>query len=283
MTELKGLYLDMMKQVLSRAGFLDEEVQDVRLDRLARYHPLRYIGPLLRRNGARLVIKTSTEAREDGRDWPPTAETMIGLKRLDNLQYCVETVCAEGIPGDLIETGVWRGGATIFMRAILAAWGVTDRTIWVADSFKGLPPPRPELYPADAGLRLDLEPKLAVGLEQVKANFTRYGLLDDQVQFLVGWFRDTLPEAPISQLAVMRLDGDLYESTMDALAALYPKLSPGGFVIIDDYGVIPACRKAVTDFREKFGIDDSIHEIDSSGVFWRRPLVENRLTLSDQT
>ena len=94
---------------------------------------------------------------------------------------------------------------------------------------------------------------LMVGADQVRANFDRYGLLDDQVRFLEGWFADTLPMAPIEQLAILRLDGDLYESTMDALVPLYEKVSPGGFVIVDDYGAWEPCRKAVDDFRAQHG------------------------------
>ena len=77
--------------------------------------------------------------RVEGRDWPARAHTMIGLKRLANVRECVERVLADNVPGDLIETGVWRGGTTIFMRAILKVHGVTDRLVWVADSFAGLP------------------------------------------------------------------------------------------------------------------------------------------------
>ena len=84
---------------------------------------------------------------------------------------------------------------------------------------------------------------LAVPEEEVKANFRRYGLLDDQVRFLPGWFKDTLQDAPIDRIAVLRLDGDLYESTIQALDALYPRVSPGGFCIIDDYLAVKACGK----------------------------------------
>ena len=103
----------------------------------------------------------------------------------------------------------------------------------------------------------------------MRRNFERYGLLDDQVRFLEGWFRDTLPRAPIEKLAVMRLDGDLYESTMDGLTNLYDRLSPGGYVIVDDYS-IPACRLAVEDFRRARGLTEEIVQIDWTGVFWRR-------------
>jgi O-methyltransferase len=107
-------------------------------------------------------------------------------------------------------------------------------------------------------------------VEQVAANFHRYGLLDEQVRFVKGWFRDTLPTAPIGRLAVLRLDGDLYESTMEALIHLYPKLSPGGYVIVDDYGNIAPCRQAVHDYRQQQQIQDLIRPIDGWGVFWQR-------------
>jgi hypothetical protein len=103
----------------------------------------------------------------------------------------------------------------------------------------------------------------------VKRNFERYDLLDDQVRFLQGWFSETLPKAPIERLAVLRLDGDLYESTTDALVNLYDRLSPGGYVIVDDF-CIPACRQAVHDFRQTRGIQDEIIQIDWTGVYWRR-------------
>jgi O-methyltransferase len=207
--------------------------------------------------------------RAEGLDWPIRAHTMIGLKRLANVRACVEDVLAEGVPGDLIETGAWRGGTTIFMRAILKAHGITDRTVWVADSFAGLPPPDPARYPRDAGGRLHEFAQLAVTPERVRDNFRRYGLLDDQVRFLPGWFKDTLHNAPIEQISVLRLDGDLYESTIQALDGLYPRLSPGGFCIIDDYN-LPYCRQAVADYREKHGITSEIVDIDGSGVLWRK-------------
>jgi hypothetical protein len=208
--------------------------------------------------------------RSEGMDWPENAHTMIGLKRLDALHACVEDVLARGVPGDLVETGVWRGGACILMRGVLAAHGVRDRVVWAADSFQGLPPPDAARYPQDAGLYFAHRGELAVSLEEVQENFRRYGLLDDQVRFLKGWFRDTLPAAPIERLAVLRLDGDLYESTMDGLTHLYPKLEQGGFLIVDDYGDVPACRQAVADYRAAHGITEEIVAIDWSGALWRK-------------
>jgi O-methyltransferase len=217
-------------------------------------------------------IEFDATARADGRDWPIEAETMIGLKRLLNLQQCIVDVIRNDVPGDLIETGVWRGGATIFMRAVLKAYGDTERTVWVADSFEGLPPPNPERYPADRGDTFHTANNvLGVSLEEVKSNFARYGLLDDQVRFLKGWFRDTLPTAPIERLAVLRLDGDMYESTIGALRALYPKLSVGGYLIVDDFEPgTPGCIRAVQDYRAENGMIEPMRRIDHSGIFWQR-------------
>lgn len=209
--------------------------------------------------------------RDLGIDWPAEAETMIGMQRLTSLQQCVETVLAEDIPGDLIECGVWRGGACILMRAVLAAYGDQTRSVWVADSFQGLPPADPDNYVADKGLRTQsLAGILGVPETEVRANFERYGLMDDQVRFLPGWFKDTLKDAPIDRIAVLRIDGDLYESTIQALDALYPRLSPQGFCIIDDYHDLEPCRQAVTDYRAEHGITAEIVDIDGTAVLWRK-------------
>jgi len=222
-----------------------------------------------------LLLKRFRELSELGRLIDNNLEntgfrhTMIGRKRLDNIEFCLQQILRDGIPGDLIECGVLRGGAAIFMRGYLAAHHVTDRIVWVADSFQGLPPPT---LPQDREQRLtaDLFPMLAIDLDTVRNLFERYGLLDDQVRFLPGWFKDTLPSAPVENLSLLRLDGDLYESTIDALESLYDKVSAGGFVIIDDYGALPPCRQAVTDFRGRRAIRDEIQPIDWTGVFWRK-------------
>ncbi len=264
----RALYLDLLKRSLANTLYGHAELAPVAPRGMVK----RLLVQAAAARGLRLVRAAPMDvaARDQGADWPITACTMIGMKRLDNLQACLESVIARDVPGDFIETGVWRGGASIFARGVLRAHGVTDRVVWLADSFAGLPPPDPEHYPADAGDRLHTVDYLAVPLAEVRAHFERFGLLDGQVRFLEGWFRDTLPAAPFERLAVMRLDGDLYESTMDALAALYPKLSPGGFVIVDDYGAMPACRRAVHDFRDAHQITDPIQTIDWTGVFWQR-------------
>ena len=188
------------------------------------------------------------EGRRDIYELPLGIKTMVGQRRLESVESMVADILRDSVPGDMIETGVWRGGTTIFLRGLLRAHGVTDRTVYVADSFQGLPPPDVDRYPADAGLDFHLVRELAVSLEEVQASFARYGLLDDQVRFVQGWFRDTLPGLAGHPWSLLRLDGDLYESTMDALTNLYPSLSVGGWIVIDDFS-IDACAKAVDDFR----------------------------------
>ena len=210
------------------------------------------------------------ELRAEGRDWPAVAHTMIGIRRLDNVRDLAQRALDQGVPGHFIEAGVWRGGCCILMRAILAANGVGDRTVYVADSFAGLPPPKPHTYPHDEGWNLHVHEALAVSLDQVKRNFARYGLLDDQVAFVPGWFADTLPALQAGPFCLIRLDGDLYESTYLALDALYPKLSPGGFVIVDDVNFLPPTRQAVMDYRARLGITAPLHTVDWSAGWWQK-------------
>jgi O-methyltransferase len=290
-TDVVALYLDMVKRSLTDSIYWDDPLATYTFCRLNdgaaswKRYSLAVLQRLLNRYKIRLVRPYfvpwlgdySQLSKEElanrrllGNYWPVRAHTMIGLKRLDNIQFCVEKAIKDRIPGDLVETGVWRGGACIFMRAILKAYGDTTRTVWVADSFVGLPPPNAAAYHADTGdVHHTYVDFLAVPRQEVEENFRRYNLLDGQVRFLEGWFKDTLPKAPIDRLAVLRLDGDMYESTIQTLEALYDKLSCGGFVIIDDYHLGP-CKQAITDFRSKKHINDTILNIDGKGVFWRK-------------
>jgi O-methyltransferase len=276
-TAAAPLYLDLLKRSLtgSLAEDNDSILGGVRTAGSASWKRRlgNLVGDLAARANVEIVYKKPYDhsLRELGRDWPSRAESMIGLRRMDNIQQCVQTVIDEDVPGDLIETGAWRGGACIFMKANLAAYDDRRRVVWVADSFQGLPPPNETLYPADSGDDLHTRGGLRVDADQVRHNFERYGLLDERVRFLVGWFKDTLPTAPIDALSVMRLDGDMYESTWQAIEALYPKLSPGGFCIIDDFGSHRSqAGQAILDYRRVHGIDEEIVDIDGFGAYWRR-------------
>jgi O-methyltransferase len=246
MSDLKTLYLNLMERTL--LGVIYEDP------------------PIDKWTGGQYNL----DLRIEGLDWPAQAHTMIGFKRLRNIRNICEFVIKNNIPGDFIETGSWRGGACIYMRAILKAYECTDRTVWVADSFQGLPKPETGKYPADAGDVHYTYDELAVSLEQVRENFEKYDVLDEQVRFLNGWFKDTLPDAPIDKLSILRLDGDMYSSTIEAISPLYGKVVKGGFIIVDDYNAVEGCKKAITDFRERMGIVDPIIPIDKIGVYWQK-------------
>ena len=269
------LYLDLIKKTLSFALWPEPPIPITAfnsLRSLIKRFPVSLVARILKYKKLYLVQERSipTDQRGAGRIWPAYADTMIGLKRLDNIQFCLETVIREGVKGDLIETGVWRGGACILMRAVLAAYGIEDRKVFVADSFEGLPKPDPKRFPVDQGDRHHMASYLAVSQEDVENNFKKYNLLDDKVVFLKGWFKDTLPKAPIEKLAILRLDGDMYGSTWDALSNLYPRLSEGGFCIIDDYG-LEGCKRAVDDYRAQHMINTVIKKADLTGcIYWRK-------------
>jgi len=296
-----GLYLDMVKRAVSNILYQDD--------------------PLIFYDHSQSPLLASgfdLSRRAMGEDAPTEAQTMIGLRRLDNISLCVERVLADNVPGDLVEAGVFRGGAAVFMRAALKAHGVTDRRVFACDTFTPISPKRPNwfLTPIAQGLGaipskrwrrwlfLFLQNHLSdatsfppcedpaedmiefvmwylrnpaaiptaggASLPEVQSLFARYGLLDDQVVFVQGFFADAIPKAPLDRASVIRLDGDTYESTRDAISLLYPKLSPGGFCIIDDYHAYADCRRAVDEYRNEHVITDEIIRIDNLAVYWRR-------------
>lgn len=249
--DIRDRYLDLLESSLSNAIYGES-----RWEMFLRLALQRIRHPYLTRRGAF--------------GWPARAHTMIGQARLRNLRNLVERTLLEGVPGDYIETGVWRGGACILIRGVLAAHGVVNRRVFVADTFEGLPRPNAARYPADMRDRLFVFEELAVSKEQVRSNFARYNLLDQQVVFLKGLFSETLPGLAGDSFALIRLDGDMYESTMDSLTNLYDRLSRGGFAIVDDYGGIKACKTAVDDFLGARGLQPQINAIDDSCVWWRK-------------
>lgn len=199
------------------------------------------------------------------------AHTMIGLFRLSNIERCAEQVIAEGIPGDFLEAGVCRGGAAIFMRGLQVAHGAGERKTFVVDSFEGVPP-SDLVRDAQYGLHLEEArfPWLACSEQNVRDHFSRYDLLDSNVEFVKGWLADSLPRAAIGPLALLRIDVDLYSSTLECLDLLYDKVVEGGFVIVDDYGYLKCCRDAVDEFRARRGVSEPMQWVDGSGIYWRK-------------
>lgn len=247
LSQTRRLYLDLLERTVSNSIYLDGAIA---IDK---------------------IVPHNNEKRDIGRDIPLYGHTMIGRRRLRHLRRVAETVLRENIPGDFIETGVWRGGACILLRGVLKAHEASERRVFAADSFAGLPPPDPR-YPEDSLSLFDFHtrPELAVSRSQVSFNFESYGLLDDQVVFVEGLFKDTMPRLRDQKFSILRLDGDLYSSTMDVLENLYDNVAPGGFIIIDDYGTVIDAKRAVIDFLLSRQITEPMFAIDGDGVYWRK-------------
>jgi O-methyltransferase len=274
---LRRRYLDLMMRSLVNLLYPEHELRMAHLaeqnlsgDHVVDARVLRDIA-LVRAEDLTALVDTKVE----GGNWrgrvTSQSHTMIGLRRLENLERVAARVFHDGVPGDFLEAGVCQGGASIFLRALQVAYAEAERRTWAADSFAGLPAAE-HAIDVEHGMNFteSVQPWLAASLATVQEHFRRYDLLSDNVRFLPGWFAETLPDAPVDQLAILRLDGDLYTSTRDVLDALYDRVSVGGYVIVDDYGAFAPCRAAVDEFRTLRCIDDEMQRIDWSGVFWRK-------------
>jgi hypothetical protein len=214
------------------------------------------------------------------------SKTMLPPPRLYNFIDAVDSVNAEGIPGDLVECGVWSGGAL----ALAALWDQrrpgSNRSYLGFDSFEGLPPPTPEdkdvfdrftAASARKGRMID-RPLMRTGVcvgdaaDTVRQFFRDAGVDPSRTRFYPGWFQDTLPiaVADIDAIAILRIDGDWYDSTKICLDTFYDLVPPGGYIIIDDYGCFEGCKDAVEEFRAARSITTPITFVDQHCVYWRR-------------
>jgi hypothetical protein len=275
LTVMRRRYLDLLKKALVNLIYPEHELRlrylearDGRADRLRVQRALRD----LRYEDAASFTELVT-GKQDGRNFRGAvtrdAHTMVGLRRLENIEWCAAQVFAAGVEGDFLEAGVCQGGASIFMRALQVAYGEERRRMWVADSFEGLPAPRSEV---DEGLDFteERQPWLAASLESVQDNFRTYDLMSEDVRFIRGWFSESLAPSEVTNIALLRVDADLYESTRDVLLALYDRVTPGGFIIVDDYHAFTACRTAVDEFRAERGIADPLRRVDWTATYWQK-------------
>lgn len=264
----KDRYLSLLRGALSRSIW-DSYIDEIPMNSKTPLKKLQSLSVLASNKVlGRIGFRLGSVRRRPG----STGETMIGKYALEHLQACAETVLAAGVPGDFCEAGVWRGGACILMQAVLTVHAA-DKKIWLLDSFEGLPKPSSR-FAHDAGDTL-WKDSLAVSVDQVKANFERYGLLGDNLVFVKGFFENTVPTLTVDKLSLLRLDGDMYGSTWTVLEGLYDRVQPGGYVIVDDYGVVPACAAAIHDFRKARGIGEQLFAIGlvkgtPVGAFWRK-------------
>lgn len=196
----------------------------------------------------------------------PGAETLLGWLRLTQLEEAAEAIETEKIHGDVLVCGLWKGGSTAVLRGALNSYGTMRfRFVYACDSFEGLPP---QSHPWDKQMAIDDGSRLAVPEKYVDCMLRRYNLREG-VNLVKGWFKDTLPTLK-TKWSIIHCDCDFYESTMDVLTNCYDNLSPGGFLIVDDYGTWAACREAVHDFRKERNITEKMIEVDTSAIYWRK-------------
>lgn len=264
-------YLELLKGALLDEHYLENEI---RLRYLARCvangepaEPDRVRDPIRAQPGAYTQLR---KRRRAGLSWVGEASigflpyASLGRTRLDHLEQCLDAIRAESVPGDLVECKTARGGSGIFLRGYLAAHELPDRTVWVADEFRATPAPAREATTVDESLD-----DLRGDLNLVRDAFERFDLLDGRVRFLQGSAGETLPAAAIEHAALLRLGTGIGADAEIALEAVYPKLSLGGFVVVDDH-TDPACAQAVIAFRERYGIVAPLEAVDWSAVAWRK-------------
>lgn len=196
--------------------------------------------------------------------------SLIGYKGLTNIYHALAALNRGNVDGDFVETGAWRGGACMYARSVMNELGMKGE-VYVCDSFNGLPRPDTAKYPLDEGDTHYQDEKLVVPLEEVRGYFEEFNLLEG-VSFIEGWFKDTMPvlKEKVGPIAVLRLDGDMYQSTIEVLENLYDKVQQQGFVIVDDYG-LDRCKWAVDDFVKKYSPKWSPLRVEQSTIqVWQK-------------
>ena len=267
------LYLDLLKKCLTREIFDDDDFDVVPRAGSLRGLAARGALKVLAARDLRLVRRGQTDPEDklEGLGRPAKAETMMGSRRLDFLERAVLRIVSEGVEGDFFEAGCWRGGAAIFLLGALKALGQGERLVWAADSFDGYPEPN-EASSAVDRLLWSRRDYFAVTRAEFERNVARYGVGGEGLRVVEGYFDRSLPEAGVGRLAMIRIDVDGYEGVRAVLDVLYPKLSPGGFVLVDELEV-PGCKRAIEEHFARSGRREEISPIPQrrpKAAYWRK-------------
>ncbi|MDQ1382215.1 MAG: hypothetical protein QOJ71_2934 [Actinomycetota bacterium] len=267
-------YLDLLEAALLNELYLDHELR------------LAYLVDCLRKNMPPEAAKLGNPARELQISWERLIERRrsgslpnashegaqlpyldIGHVRLDHLRHCLDLVRDEHIAGDLVDCGTRRGGTAIFMRGYLNAYGLDDKSVWIADAFR---------VEQDADDALDVW----TDLDTVRDGFSRFRLLDERVRFLQGRPADALASAPIEQISLLRI-GHSDAEAIEALAEMYDSVAFGGIVVVDD-GASDTGAQTIDELRGRLGIDEATERIDDSAVWWRKTKAAGRRGNADK-
>jgi O-methyltransferase len=198
--------------------------------------------------------------------------TMTSMERMHAVYLATKFVVANEIPGDLVECGVWRGGSCMMMASTLLSLGVKDRRIVLFDTFEGMTAPTDrdrDRIGTDAKAKWvetnEGRNWCAASLEDVKENLSSTGYPESRLEYVKGRVEDTLPNAPVDKIALLRLDTDWYESTRAELIHLYPRLVQHGVVLFDDYGHWEGSREAVDEYLAEKKIHLLLQRTDHAG------------------
>lgn len=289
MNRIERRYLDLLRKSLVNELYIELEAQLIYCVLCGAYGEAPDLEELLKARSNRQVINHLFSNKVSGdsvhlkgidelgnsaiqphlRNYVEYAHTLLGHERLTHLEACLTQIVAEGIKGDVLQAGCWRGGSAVFLRGVLDVLGESKRRLWVADSFSGLPA---STCGPDIGHEMDASvyPVLSVSLDEVKEVFNKYDLLTDGVEFLPGWFSESLRHLPAKRIALLHIDADLYESTLDVLNMCYTNVVNGGFIVIDDYGILPPCREAVDEFLSSQNTEIVPIRVGDHAAYWRR-------------
>ncbi|OGW36948.1 MAG: macrocin O-methyltransferase [Nitrospirae bacterium RBG_13_39_12] len=201
--------------------------------------------------------------------------TMTSPERIVALIKGIQYIVKNNIPGDIVECGVWKGGSMMAAALALIAMKDTDRNLYLFDTFEGMTEPTKDDISCKGDRALDLLKKNEKDeesyiwayspLEKVKSNLLSIGYDFRKIHFIKGKVEETIPEKAPEKISLLRLDTDWYKSTLHELAHLYPRLSPGGIIIIDDYGHWHGARKATEEFIKNNNIRLFLSRIDYTG------------------
>ncbi|MBK8256290.1 MAG: class I SAM-dependent methyltransferase [Polyangiaceae bacterium] len=271
-TPLALAYLQLLRGCLTRDLIREPYIEVTPTVGIVKPALYKALQALLAQKGFSIVRRdeVTDEDREEGRGWPAHAETMMGLRRMEFLQDRLVEMVSTGVEGDFFEAGCWRGGGVIFMLAVLQAMGDTHRTVWAADSFAGYPPPTQNSHDVDRHL-YERSSYFRVDRSVLESNVRRYGLYNDQLRILEGWFGESIPKAEIHRVSLLRIDVDGYEGVRDALQLVYPKLSVGGYVLIEDLRQ-PGAKRAVEELFNKVPKEEvlPIAQRTPCAVYWKK-------------
>lgn len=242
------------------------------------------IKAILRRLGYDLVPYTFGDSEAARAGFPPDFDhatmalfrdvepyTMTSMERVFALRRSVEYIVRHDVPGAFVECGVWKGGSAMAMAKTLIEVGNPDRMLYLFDTFEGMPQPTAD----DRNYRGEAAEELLTRrhrgqawvqayspLEDVKTALASTGYTSEKMVFVRGRVEDTIPANAPEAIALLRLDTDWYESTYHELKHLYPRLSVGGVLIIDDYGHWKGAKKAVDQFIEEYQVKLLLCRID---------------------